>query len=185
MQPIFMLIGQFFLAFVPATIVGQIVMIFQTVPAPWYEAPATISGILTLVGLIVGQIITRLWNSRDKKDDQHVSIATLTYNLSQQERKEVLGELHKVHDREIRFEKNKAQLSAIEAFESRIRAHRSQNEMQRLHHHIYETHTLMAKAGIAIPEFKLKSGDDLMKGLEEEVANFKRQLNDEIHESAG
>jgi hypothetical protein len=55
--------------------------------------------------------------------------------------------------------------------------------LNRIHGHVYECHRLMSAQGIEIPEFKLKFYEEIMHGLDEEVAKFKQSVSERLDEA--
>jgi hypothetical protein len=87
-----------------------------------------------------------------------------------------------LHEKEIEFWKTQLSVKHISEFEARARAHRFGNETNRLSLHIFALHALMSKNNIEIPDFHPKHYDELMVGLDEEVAKFKISLAERFDE---
>lgn len=127
----------------------------------WWQQPAVISALVVALFMILGKLLDKYYDSKDKKikrDDE-------------------------LHQKEVEFWKTQLNIKHLSEFESRQRAHRFGNEVNRLHSHIYDCHRLLAEKGAPIPDFKLKFYEELMSGLEDEVDKFKQSLAERLDEA--
>lgn len=127
----------------------------------WWQHSAVISALVVAVFMLFGKLLD---NYKDGK-------------------KEKVKRDDELCRREIQFWKDQHTLKHISEFEARQRTHRAFNELNRIHSHVYECHRLMSAGGIGIPEFKLKFYEELMQGLDEEVAKFKASLAERLDEA--
>lgn len=126
----------------------------------WWQHSAVISALVVACFMILGKLLDKYFEGREKR---------ITRDEAQRLR-------------EIQFWKDQLTLKHLSEYESRMRAHRFGNEVNRLHSHIYNCHRLMSGGSIEIPEFKLKFYEELMDGLDQEVAKFKASLNERYEE---
>jgi hypothetical protein len=125
----------------------------------------------------------------DEDEARHLSYDERRLEMAEQVREKGVGYLKDGLHKQIEFYKSQVFLEQIKTFEARMARHRYGDELTRIHSHVYACHSLMSQKGITIPEFALKSGDELMLGLEAEVLAFRQKLEKEnemlIHLSNG
>lgn len=162
----------------------------ETTKLAWYEQPVVIAGAVSASVAILMEIIKTWRENRKEKNSaeterakQHSTSTDKKEELTYQERKDLLNEQKDLEKRKTAFYRDQFKLKEIEAFEARMRAHRFSNEVNRLHNHIYKCHHEIADKKGKIPEFQFKYHDELMKDIEMEVENFKKQLNEQIEKS--
>ena len=166
----------------------------QPVQTPWYENPAVVAGVVTGIFLIGGKILDNWWKKReaenareDEEDSRHITFSQRIQELTLDERKNLLGELVKLHDRDVanlkeqaerdvRFWQREFGTKSKGEYEARLRAHAFANEVNRVHGYIHICHIEMAKAKVTIPDFKLTSYEEMMSGVEAQMLNFKDTL---------
>jgi hypothetical protein len=174
---------------------GYLIMIFFEVPInqlQWYENPMVISALVTAGFLSLNKLM-EVWGDRkksldtvsQKREEQHATYSDKLAELTSKERGELLGNLKEVYETEILFIKGQRNLKDAEAFEARIRAHKAVNEVNRCNGHIFILHSLLSKAGIEIPEFQVRSYDELMHGIDEEVNRYQKQMVIQMEELRG
>lgn len=160
------------------------VMAFQTQtatqaaqsPSPWYESPAVIAAIMAAVVTVLLKVLDRRWTKNDQQETQHQTLSDRLAELTAKEREQLLGGLKGLHAQEIQFWKTQLQIEEVSEFEARQRAHRFGNEVNRLHAHVHICHIKMAEKNMEIPEFQVKSYDELMNGLDEETEKFRQSI---------
>ena len=167
MQIISQTFGWLNLSAIPAWLAGLFAgktVAMQISPdASWWQSSVVAAICSTFaVGtfMIFGKLLDKYFEGKTKK----------------QERADIL------HTKEIGFWKEQLNLKHISEFEGRQRAHRFANEANRQSMHIFELHAMMSKAGIEIPEFRPKHYEELMFGLDEEVAKFRLSLAERLDE---
>ncbi len=177
---------------------GKFISLFQSAPtvSPWYESPAFVGGAVAGAFLIIKQILDWYKESRkdqktteEESDKRQVTFTERIQELTHAERKDLLGGLMSLHEKEVemlegkiesevKFWKREFAIKSKGEFEARMRAHRFGNEVNRLNAHIFMLHASMSKANLDIPEFELKSYEQLMDGVEEEVKKHQNSLSE-------
>ncbi len=155
-------------------------------PGSWFE-PSVVSAVVAALAVIITQLIINRGNNKkleaekhENEDERHKTFSEKLQELTQQERNFLLGGLKELHQKEVQFLRQQLTIEKISDFESRMRAHRFGDELNRVHSHVYHCHTLMSQKGIEIPEFTLKFYEELMNGLDGEVDKFKESLEREM-----
>jgi hypothetical protein len=154
----------------------------QSAQSPWYESPAVIAAIMAAVVTVMLKVLDRKWTKNDQQETQHQTLSDRLAELTAKEREQLLGGLKGLHAQEIQFWKTQLQVEEISNFEARQRSHRFGNEVNRLHAHIHICHIEMAKGNLTIPEFTVKSYDELMNGLDEETEKFRQSIVKKLEE---
>jgi hypothetical protein len=162
----------------------------------WYEQPAVIAGLVSGAVVLIALLLNRHFQVKDKEkelakaqENQHTTFSEKMQELAQNQTQTVYTELEKLHNKEIRilteqnerevaFWKREYSTKSRSDFESRLRAHAAVNEANRLKGHIFLLHKLMSDAGVPLPEFQEKSGDEIMADVAAQMLNFKDDLID-------
>lgn len=173
----------------------------QTSAAQWYDQPVVIAGLVSGAVAIIGLLLNRYFQSKDKKtetekekESQHMTFSEKMQELAQTQSQAAYAELDKLHtkeikiltelfDREVGFWKREYSTKSRSDFESRLRAHAAVNETNRLKGHIFILHKLMSDAGVPLPEFTAKTGDEIYEGIAEQMLNFKDDLIDRFEKA--
>jgi hypothetical protein len=181
-----------------AWLAGKFMQILQVTPpaSVWYESPAFVGGLVAGVFIIIKELLDWIKQNRkdkkadEKEDDQRqITFSEKIQELTLDERKSLLGGLMQLHEKEvqmledkseseIKFWKREFAIKSRGEFEARMRAHRFGNEVNRLNAHIFMLHASMSRSNLDIPEFELKSYDQLMQGLDDEVEKHQSSLSE-------
>lgn len=129
--------------------------------AAWWQHSAVISAFVVALFMLAGKLLDQYFKGRTAKQERD----------------------DKLHAQEVEFWKTQLNIKHLSEFEARSRSHRLSNEITRIHTHVYACHSEMSCAGLQIPDFKLKFYDELMNGLDEEVARFKGSLAEKFDEA--
>lgn len=175
------------ISWIAGSIAGLVMMFQDPVPnSEWWQHPAVVAAVVTALFVFAQKLLDHFRESRkdqdereDERDEKHQTYSEKLQELTQSERAQLLGGLKDLHQKEIEFFKSQVFFKEVENFEARMRAHRYGNEVTRIHSHVYVCHSLMSQKGLEIPEFVLKSGEELMLGLEAEVLAFRQKLEEE------
>lgn len=155
------------IGWIAGTFIGETVaMQIQPGGAAWWQHSAVISALVVAVFMLLGKLLDQHFKNKEKK----------------------IARAEELHKKEIEFWKTQLNMKQVSEFEARSRAHRFANETNRLSLHIFLLHSTMSKHSLEIPEFVPKHYEDLMLGLDEEVAKYRlslaERLDDAIHKSA-
>lgn len=191
-----MILETTFLSFAHKALTGMVVtvlgwvsgeafsVVLEVPPEPhWYLHPAVVSAFVTASLLIVMELVKGAIDQRKQArknekadDDRRVSTSEKIHELTQQERRELLGGLNSLHEKETGFLKHQIFLGKVEEFELRERAHAFANEVNRLHLHIHQCHLDMAAAGVTAREFQTRHYNQIVEGIDQKVAVFRAQM---------
>lgn len=158
---------------------GETVLAMQTSAAAnpaWYENPAVIAATVTATFLLLGKVFDHYAEKNKSNSSNQINWSTKAAELSFEERKGLLGGLNHLHHKEIQFYQEQLIQKEVSEFEARERAHRLGNELNRYVAHILKLHSTMSHANLDIPEFQIKSNDEITFGLMEEVTKFRESL---------
>lgn len=163
-------------------------VILQTQENPWYQVviPAIVSAVIPSTIILVSEILKirrERQKSKDERaereDDKHLSYSERLAELNVAERAKLLEERDRTHrgaietvKREAEFYKFQAEFRKLETFEARMRAHALNDELNRIL-------LCMNVNGITLPDFKLKSEDEMSLEIELKVAAYKQKLEKE------
>lgn len=179
-----------------AWLAGKFAQFLQAAPPPavWYESPAFIGGVVAGIFILAKELLDWAKQSRKEKkageeenDKRQITFSEKIQELTLDERKSLLGGLIQLHEKEVQVLEEKAESEvkfwkrefAIKSrgeYEARMRAHRFGNEVNRLNAHVFMLHAAMSKVNIDIPEFELRTYEQLMEGLDEEVEKHQSTL---------
>lgn len=163
----------------------------QASPSMWYETPTGAAAIVALVGVLCAPFINSWLQNRKSKVDKTLHLSDTTLTLNSQERKELMEQMRKNHDQEVKFLKNQLEdlgrrsgmatiNMKLHEYEARQKSHAYGNECTRLQSQIYMLQLELTKHGLPVPDFRFKDYAEMMAGVDEKVLNYKEELEEEL-----
>lgn len=158
---------------------------------PWWETPTGAAAIVALISAISAPFINSWLQNRKAKFESTTHLTDTSLTVSAQERKEIIQQMERNHEREVLFMKSqlkeinlRAGRRILEAklseYEARQRAHMFANECNRMQSQVYKLQMELHKNNIEPPEFVFKTYPEIVQGLDERVIQYKEDLEEEF-----
>lgn len=166
-------------------------LLLQATDPRWYEEPTTIAAFAALVGVLLAPFINSWIQNRNQRRKQLDHVTDTSLSINRDERKEAVEMMKAAHARDVaHFQRqlreqdlrtDRLVLDAkVREYEARQRAHMYGNECNRVVSGLYRLEALLVQHGIEAPAFVYKTYPDIMDGLDEMVATFKKDLEEEF-----
>jgi hypothetical protein len=160
-------------------------VVLQAQDNSWLQVviPAIVSAVVPSTILLISKILElrrEQQKSRDDReergDDKHLSYSEKIAELTAAERAKLLEEKERNYQQKSDFLNYQLEIRVLQTFEARMRAHQWINEVTRCQGYIFQLHALMSQAGLNIPEFKIKTDEEIQLDIAEKVAAYKLKL---------
>lgn len=176
-----------------ATILGSVTgstILFATgdspIETPWYESPvfaAALTAVITVFGARMYDTWSKRKESKRQREDKLGTNQITMEELTQKEWYNLLDQIKKQHATETKYLTRLHLDKRVESFQLREEKHQALNECERLNAIIFQISLLLTKHDIEVPEYKRRSYEDIMTGVDEKVTVYREMLNREYLET--
>lgn len=164
-----------------------ILLLQEASAAHWYDTPTGFAAIAALAGVIIAPFINQWIQNRKTRQEKAGHLTDTTLSINREERKEAVDLMKSLHAREIAtFTRQMVEQDRrhdrdiidckVREYDARQRAHSYGNECNRVVGHLYRQDAILMQHGIATPAFVYKTYPEIMDGLDEKVAEYRKEL---------